>query len=140
MILDEKCKKQDHEFGDDYGQYRGKQTMDRIPFSSNLGKTIILLYYQYSWLCTLILSGKKQIHHDISGQHTKQPIDKSTTFFKLYDVKDECSMFDFAVQHYPNYQPIDGYGYYEFNLTDLTDEALDNLDPSLSVILMVSHQ
>lgn len=70
------------------------------------------------------------------GQHTRQPIDKSTTFFEFHDITEKCSMVDFAVKHYPNYQPTDGYGYYKYYLTDEEYE----LDPSLSVILMVRYQ
>ena len=39
-------------------------------------------------------------------------------------------MIDFAMKHYPNYQPMDGYGYYK-----LTDQEAE-LDPSLSAIFM----
>ena len=45
-------------------------------------------------------------------------------------------MNDFAVQHYPNYQPTDGFGYYL--LTDSSEEY--ELDPSLSIISMVRYQ
>lgn len=40
-------------------------------------------------------------------------IDESTTSYKLWDIHKKCLMYEFAKEHYPGYQPQDGFGYYE---------------------------
>lgn len=44
-------------------------------------------------------------------KYVKKPIDKSTTFFKLHEVTNDCLMYEFAETQFPGYQPEDGYGY-----------------------------
>ena len=40
-------------------------------------------------------------------------IDESTTFYKQFDVTNDCYMYEFAMEHFPNYQPVDGFGYFK---------------------------
>ena len=58
-----------------------------------------------------------------------KPINKSTTYFGLYIVSEKCLMEKFARNHYHNYQPTEGFGHYEFDMSA-------KLDPSWDVILM----
>ena len=59
-----------------------------------------------------------------------KPIDISTTHFGLYFVTHKCLMEKFARNYCRNYQPTEGFGHYEF------DMSMDKLDPSWDVILM----
>ena len=40
-----------------------------------------------------------------------EPIDLSTTFYKLLPVTRECSIYEFAKKHFPDYQSERGFGY-----------------------------
>ena len=45
-----------------------------------------------------------------------EPIDLSTTYYKLLTVTKEYSIYEFGKKHFPDYQPHRGFGYYK--LTD----------------------
>ena len=49
-----------------------------------------------------------------------EPIDLSTTFYKLHTVMEECSVYEFGKKHFSDYQPHRGFGYYK--LTDYKDQ------------------
>ena len=57
-------------------------------------------------------------------------IDKSTTYFGLHIVTENCLMERFAKSYHHSYQPTDGFGYYELA------KSVDMLDPPWEVILM----
>lgn len=69
----------------------------------------------------------------VTGVSSLILIDKSTTFFRVLCVEETCLMNDFARRNFPhfNYQPADGFGYYEFE-----SESFDQLAPTTEVILM----
>ena len=70
---------------------------------------------------------REKLSRDVSSE--LKTIDKSTSFFGLHIVTEECLMENFARKYYKGYQPTKGFGYYELANPD------DKLDPSWNVIL-----
>ena len=70
----------------------------------------------------------------------KTPIDKSTTFYKLHDVTEDCLMDEFATNFYPDYDPSDGFGYYEL-LSSTSSNEISEIESSSDVIVLneVNH-
>ena len=56
-------------------------------------------------------------------------IDKSTTYYRLSvvtsDSESDILMDKFAKATYPNYRPVDGYGYYEMDILKLSEVDID---------------
>ena len=62
----------------------------------------------------------------------REPIDVSTTFYKLLDVAEECSMYQFGKNHFPDYRPESGFGYYK-----PTSDEVKRIQLHKRVIVMV---
>ena len=61
----------------------------------------------------------------------RRQIDISTTYSELFDVTDECLMYEFGMKHFPGYQPTDGFGYFKRPGSDSK-----SIPPHKKVILM----
>ena len=60
------------------------------------------------------------------------PIDRAISFYTIHIVTDDnCLMYKFTTEHYPDYQPQDGFGYYK-----LTNQEIRSISPHKRVILM----
>lgn len=78
---------------------------------------------------------KKKSHNQVTHKARlliQKGIDKSTTFFTLHYVTEDCLMDKFATQIYPDYQAKNGHGYYEFT----NSVELEEVESSLDIIVM----
>lgn len=77
-------------------------------------------------------SQRQQVTQLQEASLLEKAIDKSTAFFTLHYITEDCLMDKFATRIYPNYQAKDGYGYYEFT----SSTELEEIESSLDIIVM----
>ena len=94
------------------------------------------------WMCTwfFILDEEIDVELDenyINRRHIKvkeahqSPIDVTTTYFKRFDVTDECLMHEFGMKHFPDYNPEDGFGFFK-----MSGDDSKSIPPEKQVIIM----
>ena len=72
------------------------------------------------------------MHRRIETSEDQMSIDLSTAYYKLFNVSEECLMYEFGMKHFPGYQPEHGHGY--FKLRDKSEST--NTSHHNKVILM----